>query len=461
MAKRNGETFVPQREFLRFVLIVLASWIAILLDLFGAGDALRTTSQDSYYDIIAPSLPVIDGKVPSPRTSVVLAVDQDLTALGTNWPMTRAQHAETVEEIADARPAALLVDFVFLGTSPDDDDLVATLGAAADRFPVFVAQPDGDGSIPLDGPTEALYARLVEAGVEMADVALVTDKGQTLATFGETVVAGNKRTPAGLAMRDAWCLVNDCRTLNDRAVPREIVWRAPASCGAKPPGDRCGITYRSVAARAAATAWRFIIPGSGTSLAESGLLPFETYTVEDLREDEAVMDALDGALVYYGGSFRAAADHAPSPVYGSLPGVMAHAALAENYVVWGDRAYKRTLPFGLGKTAYELMLVVLLSGIVIVARMIVFRASLPDLPSERKLIWWSSVASVAAGLLIAATEAVALHTSPEHWLVSPFVIASYGLVAWGDIQHDLITRLRRPLRAVRKWLRPSRRAESE
>lgn len=242
MAARKGETFVLQREFLRFVLIVLASWIAILLDLFGAGDALRTTSQDSYYDIIAPTLPVIDGKASSPRTRIVLAVDQDLAGLGTNWPMTRAQHAETVEEIADAGPVALLVDFVFLGASPDDDDLVATLRAAAERFPVFIALPDGDGSIALDEQTVALYARLDEAGVGMADVALVTDRGQTLATFGETIVAGNRRTPAGLAMRDAWCLANDCRTLNDRAVPREIVWRAPASCGAEPPDDRCGIT---------------------------------------------------------------------------------------------------------------------------------------------------------------------------------------------------------------------------
>ncbi|GAB5452562.1 MAG: hypothetical protein Hals2KO_28900 [Halioglobus sp.] len=447
MSEQNSEILILHRELLRFGLIVISSWLAIWLDLFGAGDALRATSQDTFYSVISPSLPVSEEPARSPLTSIVLAIDQDLTT----WPMSRAEHAENIDEIADAQPLALLIDFVFLGASEQDADLINTLEAAAHQFPVYAALPDGDGSILLADSTEQLYSRFAEAGVRLVDVTLGIDKGDTLATEGEIIRENTVRTPAGLAMRDAWCQLEDCHPLADRTSPREIVWRSPAHCALPEKDKRCA-EFRSISARTAATLWQFIQPKSAPPLAAQGLLPFTTHTVTELRTSEAITGALQGSLVYYGASFRAAADNASSPVYGGVPGVMAHAALAENYVVWGDRAYKRALPFGLNKTQYELLLVVALSAFVIGARILVFRSSACNHPSARALIFWPSAAAFTTGLLIAYFESQILHTSPEHWLISPFVIASYGLMAWVDIKHDLVTRVRLPLSAIWRWI---------
>lgn len=83
---------------------------------------------------------------PDEAIMIVAIDDRSVEALG-RWPWPRARHAELIDRLAEARPAAVAYDVLFTEPEADDPALAAALARAGNvHLPLLVDVPGDDGA---------------------------------------------------------------------------------------------------------------------------------------------------------------------------------------------------------------------------------------------------------------------------------------------------------------------------
>lgn len=121
------------------ILSFLVTLAILYLDPFGLGAATDRYSKQLFYQLYAP---FYDTKGQD-HTSVVLVTDATAQAMGGEWPVSYTAHAVMLEAILEERPAALMIDILFLDQRDGLEDLKRVLreNKEKDNIPVYVAAP--------------------------------------------------------------------------------------------------------------------------------------------------------------------------------------------------------------------------------------------------------------------------------------------------------------------------------
>jgi CHASE2 domain-containing sensor protein/signal transduction histidine kinase len=122
-------------------------------------------------NVVYDALVRLDPRPASDDVIIVSIDDQSLRQVGA-WPWARSSHAELIDRLAAAHPAAIAYDVLFLEASPDpaSDTALAASVARAGRvcLPLLLERPGYDGSgvrVTLPLPALAAAAQLGHAAV--------------------------------------------------------------------------------------------------------------------------------------------------------------------------------------------------------------------------------------------------------------------------------------------------------
>jgi hypothetical protein len=290
-------------------------------------------------------------------TAVVLVRDGDLDAFAESWPPRYAFHARVLRAIRANRPRAVVLDIVFEDVRADAT--IATLAAELDRYreagiPVYAA------TFGLDRPLRPEVAeRVVSVQVPTRSDPLdrvtrfydVTTGAPPTLTAVPTVfrdVCGGCRDGAGCApgsVRVYWADLPQ-ESWNDR-------W---LECRRRPPFPR------------------WIVQDRGSDFRENcpatPAIPVRILLEPTEEEDTAIEHLVRDGVVFYGASFRGAADVLNTPLHNDLPAVFLHATTFDNFVTVGPetiRHHDAQVP-GLGVALPDFVLLVVIGGIFTVRR---------------------------------------------------------------------------------------------
>jgi len=79
------------------------------------------------------------------RDIVVLEIDNASIAQLGRWPWPRSVHAKLLEQIASAKPAAVIYDVLFTEPNPQDAELARAIALSPTYLPVLLSAPDSAG----------------------------------------------------------------------------------------------------------------------------------------------------------------------------------------------------------------------------------------------------------------------------------------------------------------------------
>lgn len=426
-------------ELVRFIVITVVSISFSYLNFFNSDESSRRGSKDTFYYTIARDIPT----EPPPKITIVLATDSDLDFLRSPWPLGHEYHAQIFDELRLLKPAAVFVDFLYLDVTNQraTSILRSALTELAKVTPLVIATPQIEGWEYLSDASRPLYAELKEVGIRSANARLLERQGDTLVMPPGT----GSPTPAAYALYDIYCSAQgrSCEVLGSkRDEPTELLWRGtPHECRARPHATECESLDHSWPVRLLRLALGSILPANAhKTLPAAGLLPYPTINVEQLLTDPRYNAQISGSVLFFGSSFRSAGDVARSQVYGSLPGVFAHATFFDNLVTMGSRKFSTWYPFGLDQFTYSVGLILLLSLSLTTLR-IIHRIHFPNLMTE----FWAERACdttiMLIGLLVAAMEAWLWRTTPEHWFLAPNIL----VLSWSMIILQLAYRGRQKI----------------
>ncbi|CAN5511376.1 CHASE2 domain-containing protein [soil metagenome] len=169
---------------------LLIEWWAILLltgvlvaamALTRATDRIDNAAYDALVGLRAPP--------PSDRIIIVAIDDASIAAIGP-WPWPRRIHAQAIERIAAARPAAIAYDVLFTEAGADDALLATALRKAPVVLPVLFEAPGSDGrAIDVTLPVEPVRS----AAAAIGHVALPHDEDGTARSALLTMGDGARR----------------------------------------------------------------------------------------------------------------------------------------------------------------------------------------------------------------------------------------------------------------------------
>jgi CHASE2 domain-containing sensor protein len=274
------------------------------------------------------------GETGQQDTTVVLFREENLRALGTQYPVPYEVHAVVLEALAAYRPRAVFVDFAFIDQRPEDSveglarSICALQSVASDGLGesvrVFLAAPKGEKV------REELLGKCARRASPDMDEG-VGDSDSGVLTYSNGSGAGKEFIPSA-----AYALAASKAPMDaTKEAPLEIIWgKGIAPLNLK--WMKCDepSLLESI--------WATLTRGP---LATKLTCPYtRTISVAHLLNHEGndpdVRDALENRTVLYGASFRLTGDRVDSPVYAELPGVYLHAMAYDNLVTFG-RDYKR------------------------------------------------------------------------------------------------------------------------
>ena len=273
------------------------------------------------------------GKTGQEDTTVVLFREENLRALGTQYPVPYEVHALVLDALAAYRPRAVFVDFAFIDRRPEDSveglarSICALQSAGSDAsgepVRVFLAAPKGEKNVleELLGKCARRASPDMDEGVGASGVL----------TYSNGSGAGTEFIPSA-----AYALAEG-RTPMDAAkeAPLEIIWGKGID-RLNPKWMKCDKPSLLESIWATLTrgpmATKLACPYTRTISA--------AHLLNDAGNDADIRDALENRTVLYGAAFRLTGDRVDSPVYAELPGVYLHAMAYDNLVTFG-RDYKR------------------------------------------------------------------------------------------------------------------------
>jgi hypothetical protein len=389
------------------ILGVLAVFALTILDPLGFESVTKSQSSKIFYKIYAAAYP------PFMRDDIsVVLLDNNTVekTFGDSWPPSHQVHGEILKAILSFKPAAVLIDLVFIHDSTDED-LQSTKDIAQKyhdkNVSLFLIVPGASTGAHRLG--RLYYDDKFKENINFVSAELEEEPGQVPLYSLDRDTDGDESAALALyhricrdhLVRDAtcpdtassgrlgirwlnyaidWLDERVIRPLNehviapivallslspqekfriDHQLPREmeVVWGlspAPLNCQrAEANSDvsnlRCkdlGLTWLG---RAEELLWAGIYPAQHRDT-DPVLIPYhaEISTTDLLKgaNHEDLAQALTGKVVIYGSQVAPRKDLVLSPVHGKIDGAFIHAMALDNLLTWGEQSVIRRAPEG-------------------------------------------------------------------------------------------------------------------
>ena len=233
------------------------------------------------------------------RDIVVLEIDNASIAQLGRWPWPRSTHAGLLEQIAKAKPAAVIYDVLFTEANPEDTELARAVALSPTYLPMLLTPPDGAGQRVAVEPV----APLVHAAAGLGHINLEVDSDGIVRSVARFEGDANSRWPQ-LMVPVAQAVEHGALQLNERP-HRPSSGEAAAQSDDHNEGEG-----------------RFLIP-FGPNAQNYAKLSFA-----DVLAGNVPADKLRGRIVLIGVTASGLYDRFATPVSGELgplPGVYIHA----------------------------------------------------------------------------------------------------------------------------------------
>jgi CHASE2 domain-containing sensor protein/signal transduction histidine kinase len=234
------------------------------------------------------------------RDIVVLEIDNASIAQLGRWPWPRSVHAKLLEQIAKAKPAAVIYDVLFTEANPEDAQLARAIALSPTYLPMLLTPPDNTGRRVAVEPV----APLAHAAAGLGHINLEVDSDGIVRSVARFEGDANSRWPQ-LMVPVAQAVERGVLKLNER--PRGLF--ADDASAAQSSSDDGG-------------EGRFLIP-FGLNAQNFSKLSFASVLAGDVPADK-----LRGRIVLIGVTASGLYDRFATPVSGELgplPGVYIHA----------------------------------------------------------------------------------------------------------------------------------------
>lgn len=235
------------------------------------------------------------------RDIVVVEIDNASIAQLGRWPWPRSVHARLLEQIAKAKPAAVIYDVLFTEANPEDEQLARAIALSPTYLPMLLTPPDSTGRRAVVEPV----APLAHAAAGMGHINLEVDNDGIVRSVARFEGDANSRWPQLMVpvARDV-----ERGTLRVDDWPRRQSSGDAAASSANDDNDD--------------GEGRFLIP-FGPNAQDFAKLSFASVLAGDVPADQ-----LRGRIVLIGVSASGLYDRFATPVSGELgplPGVYIHA----------------------------------------------------------------------------------------------------------------------------------------
>jgi CHASE2 domain-containing sensor protein/signal transduction histidine kinase len=240
------------------------------------------------------------------RDIVVLEIDNASIAQLGRWPWPRSVHAKLLEQIAKAKPAAVIYDVLFTEANPEDAQLARAVALSPTYLPVLLTAPDSGGRRAVVEPV----APLAHAAAGLGHINLEVDSDGIVRSVAQFEGDADSRWPQ-LMVPVAEAVERGALRLADGPVRRASAGAASVSA-AGDSGDAAEVGDEG----------RFLIP-FGPNAQSYTKLSFARVLAGDVPPDQ-----LRGRLVLIGVTASGLYDRFATPVSGELgplPGVYIHA----------------------------------------------------------------------------------------------------------------------------------------
>lgn len=341
--------------------LMLAFGLSLLflrINPFGHITALEHYGRDLFNQLFAPAVYETGWR---DRLAVVLLRDNDLDEAALPWPAPYAYHAGVLAELRALKPAAVMVDFLFIDDKRRDDTLTALAEEIREYrnagIPLFLASP------PPGFDTPRVIDRLEESGARLVPVPRLVGSGgdHAYALFDCRPSAGIEACRASAAAslyREVCGAATAPRWPCDAALVRAIQQEHPA------PGAEHMEVFWSMAPVTrsdghpacepppAAFLRRFLrVFGNGDAL-RLGCPTIPTLGPTRLLhqaagDGAALRRLLERRVVFYGADILGGTDVIRPASHERLAGVYLHAMAVDNLLTFGARYKREVGRFGL------------------------------------------------------------------------------------------------------------------
>lgn len=332
-----------------FVALVLFafSYVQIVLNPFGFSDLTQRYTQDvSNLLITGPHLYPTTGR---DRISVALIEEDTLQRLQMPWPWNYSAHARVLDSILIYKPKAVVVDFLFMDSRPDE-----TLGTLVETIARY-----HKANVPLyfEGGTYTLYGlaplrkELAETGVPILDPTIhvydgvvrqypVTGrcygrhgvKSETCPSLALRVYADNYPQHPLSRLKGKMELVWGTET-----DPHNLKWRNMKEGHLEPCKLEAGLILRIYRAF-------FDKSTAMSNCPYNAIVPIEGLLMG--TEDKDFPSLLTNRVVFYGGALQGAQDNSVTPVGGLQPNVFVHAMALDNLISFNGKPEQNVMTVG-------------------------------------------------------------------------------------------------------------------
>jgi hypothetical protein len=333
--------------FVAVWLLAFASF-QIWMNPFGFSDLVQRYSQD-VSDLLITG-PYFYGTEGRDAVSVAIIDEDALHTLQMPWPWKYGDHARALGALLAYHPKAVVVDFLFVDSRPDDTlpELVDMIGRYRKAgVPLYF-----EGGIHLPFGENALRPELAATGVPILDPSVPINSGVARQYNGTGRCFNIKPDADGNCLSLALHIFRDIypqyplAPINDKM---ELVW------GTKTAPENHWITKTDDSGKTVSCLsqigfferiyFAFFDPGSVRNIcpytAEFPVVPLMTGA-----DDNDVTKMATNRVVFYGGELEGAQDKVYTPVNDLLPGVFVHAMAMDNLITYRGKPQQNAVSIG-------------------------------------------------------------------------------------------------------------------
>lgn len=268
---------------------------------------------------------------------VVVEIDNASVAQLGRWPWPRSVHARLLEQIAKAKPAAVIYDVLFTEANPEDAALARAIALSPTYLPVLLTAPDSAGKRSAVEPV----APLAQAAAGLGHINFEVDSDGIVRSVAQFEGNAQSRWPqlmvaAAQAVERGTLRLHDVRR---EAVPADVASGATGAAMSAS-GGKGEDTSRATEAAINEGSTKAAQNDDGEDSDNSGeegrfLIPFgpnaQSYTrlsFASVLDGRVPADQLRGRIVLIGVTASGLYDRFATPVSGELgplPGVYIHA----------------------------------------------------------------------------------------------------------------------------------------
>jgi CHASE2 domain-containing sensor protein len=338
-----------------FIVAVLLSFatIQIWMNPFGFSDLVQRYSQD-VSDLLVTG-PYFYGTEGRDNVSVAVVDENTLHTLKAPWPWKYGDHARILDALLQYKPKAVVIDFLFVDSRPDDtlQNLIDEIGRYRKaHVPIYF-----EGGIDLPYGENPLRPELAKTGVPVLDPTIPVNAG-VARQYNATGRCFNQKPDAGGAcpslatrvFRDTYGKKYPLAPVNDMM---ELVWgtrTAPENhwiTRTDANGDQHSCFEEMSLLR------RWYLAFFNTGAVKSPCPYTAEFPVDALLlspDDKDVVKMATNRVIFYGGALQGAQDRTYTPVNDLLPSVFVHAMAMDNLITFHGKPYQNAISLG-GKIA--------------------------------------------------------------------------------------------------------------